>query len=69
MIPGVDIARCRTPQILSDAAYLVLTSDAASTSGNFVIDDTLLAQHGVTDFERYSVTPGTTDFIPDFFVD
>ena len=69
MIPGVDVARCRTPEILSDAAYLVLTSDAATTSGNFFIDDTLLAQHGVTDFGKYSVTPGTTDFIPDFFVD
>ena len=69
MIPGVDIAKCRTPEILADAAYLILTSDAKSTSGNFFIDDALLAQHGVTDFEKYSVTPGTKDFIPDFFVD
>jgi citronellol/citronellal dehydrogenase len=69
MIPGVDIARCRTPEILADAAYLILTSDARTTSGNFYIDDTLLAAHGVTDLDRYSVTPGTTDFVPDFFVD
>ena len=69
MIPGVDIARCRTPEILADAAYLVLTSDAKSTTGNFFIDDTLLREHGVTDFEKYSVTPGTTDFVLDFFVD
>ncbi|WP_341890020.1 NAD(P)-dependent oxidoreductase [Variovorax sp. YR752] len=69
MIPGVDIARCRTPEILSDAAYLVLTSDAKTTTGNFFIDDALLVQHGVTDFDRYSVTPGNRDFIPDFFVD
>ena len=69
MIPGVDLGRCRTPEILSDAAYLVLTSDARSTTGNFFIDDVLLAQHGITDFDRYSVTPGTKDFIPDFFVD
>ena len=69
MIPGVDLARCRKPEILADAAYLVLTSDAKATTGQFFIDDTLLAQHGVTDFDRYSVTPGTTDFIPDFFVD
>ena len=69
MIPGVDLARCRKPEILSDAAYLVLTSDAKVTTGNFFIDDELLARHGVTDLERYSVTPGTTDFIPDFFVD
>jgi citronellol/citronellal dehydrogenase len=69
MIPGVDTNKCRTPEILSDAAHLILTSDAATTSGNFFIDDTLLAEHGVTDFDRYSVVPGTTDFIPDFFVD
>jgi citronellol/citronellal dehydrogenase len=69
MIPGVDVARCRTPQILADAAYLVLTSDARQTTGNFFIDDELLARHGVTDLEQYSVTPGTTEFVPDFFVD
>ena len=69
MIPGVDVGRCRTPQILADAAYLVLTSDAKTTSGNFFIDEALLAEHGITDLEPYSVTPGTKDFIPDFFVD
>ena len=69
MIPGVDLARCRTPEILADAAYLILTSDAKATTGNFFIDDVLLAQRGVTDLGQYSVTPGTTDFVPDFFVD
>ncbi len=69
MIPGVDVNRCRTPQILSDAAYFILTSDAKTTSGNFFIDDLLLAQHGITDLDKYSVVPGTKDFIPDFFVD
>ena len=69
MIPGVDLGRCRTPEIVSDAAYLILTSDAKLTTGNFFIDDELLAVHGVTDFDQYSVTPGTKDFIPDFFVD
>ncbi len=69
MIPGVDLAKCRTPQILADAAYLILTSDPKTITGNFFIDDALLAQHGVTDFDKYSVTPGTKDFIPDFFVD
>jgi citronellol/citronellal dehydrogenase len=69
MIPGADLAKCRTPEILADAAWHILTSDAKATTGNFFIDDTLLAQRGVTDFERYSVTPGTKDFLPDFFVD
>jgi citronellol/citronellal dehydrogenase len=69
MIPGVDVAKCRTPEILADAAWLIMTSDAKANTGNFYIDDTLLAEHGFTNFEKYSVTPGTTDFIPDFFVD
>lgn len=69
MIPGVDVAKCRTPQILADAAWHILTSDAKTTTGNFFIDDTLLAERGVTDLGHYAVTPGNTDFIPDFFVD
>jgi len=68
MIPGLDPARCRKPEILADAAYLVLTSDSSNT-GNFYIDDSLLAEHGVTDLDPYAVTPGTKDLIPDFFVD
>lgn len=68
MIPGVDVALCRKPDILSDAAWLILTGPNSNT-GNFYIDDTLLAAHGITDLERYSVTPGTKNFIPDFFVD
>jgi citronellol/citronellal dehydrogenase len=69
MIPGVDLQRCRKPEILSDAAWWILTSDARNTTGNFFIDDTLLARHGVTDFDRYAVVPGTKDLVPDFFVD
>lgn len=68
MIPGVDTKMCRTPEILADAAHLILTSDS-SISGNFYIDDMLLAEHGVTDLDRYAVVPGTRHFIPDFFVD
>ena len=68
MIPGVDVGLCRKPEILSDAAWLILTS-ASSNTGNFYIDDTLLAAHGITDLEKYAMTPGTKNFIPDFFVD
>jgi len=68
MIPGVDTDLCRKPEILSDAAYFILTSPGTN-SGNFYIDDELLAAHGVTDLEKYSVKPGTKNFIPDFFVD
>jgi citronellol/citronellal dehydrogenase len=69
MIPGADLNKCRKPEILADAAHIILTSDAESTTGNFFIDDTLLAQAGITDLDRYAVLPGTKQFIPDFFVD
>jgi citronellol/citronellal dehydrogenase len=69
MIPGVDIDKCRKPEILSDAAYFILTSDARATTGNFFVDDEWLAKNGVTDLDRYSVVPGTKEFIPDFFLD
>jgi citronellol/citronellal dehydrogenase len=68
MIPGVDVDMCRKPEILSDAAYLILTSPSGNT-GSFCIDDELLAAHGIVDLDRYSVKPGTKNFIPDFFVD
>jgi citronellol/citronellal dehydrogenase len=68
MIPGVDIALCRTPEIMADAAYCILT-EAQFNTGNFHIDDTVLAAHGVTDLDRYAVTPGNTKFLPDFFLD
>jgi citronellol/citronellal dehydrogenase len=68
MIPGVDIALCRTPEIMADAAYLILTGESGDT-GNFFIDDDVLAAHGVTDLDRYSVTPGNKNFLPDFFLD
>lgn len=68
MIPGVDIALCRTPDIMADAAYLILTGPSSDT-GNFFIDDSVLAAHGITDLDPYSVTPGTKNFLPDFFLD
>jgi citronellol/citronellal dehydrogenase len=69
MIPGVDLDKCRKPEIMADAAHLILTRDSRTTTGRFFIDDALLAEHGVTDLDRYAVVPGTVDFLPDFFVD
>ncbi|MFO1327105.1 MAG: NAD(P)-dependent oxidoreductase [Rubrivivax sp.] len=69
MIPGVDTKLCRKPEILADAAWWILTSDARATSGHFFIDDEVLQSHGVHDLDRYAVTPGNRNFIPDFFVD
>ena len=68
MIPGVDIALCRKPEIMADAAWHILTNTSGAT-GNFYIDDTVLQAHGVTDLDRYAVTSGNTRFLPDLFVD
>jgi citronellol/citronellal dehydrogenase len=69
MIPGIDAAAGRTPQILADAAHIILNRPAGECTGNFFVDDLLLASEGITDLEKYSVTPGTKDFLLDFFLD
>ena len=69
MIPGVDTAACRTPEILSDTAYIILNRNSKECTGNFFVDDEVLASVGITDLEKYSVVPGTKDFLLDFFLD
>lgn len=69
MIPGVDTAACRTPEILADSAYIILNRNSKECSGNFFVDDEVLASEGITDLEKYSVVPGTKDFLLDFFLD
>jgi hypothetical protein len=65
----LDIGRLRSPEIMVDAAYLILTSDAKTVTGNFFVDDEVLAAHGVTDLSRYN-PPGVADIdvTPDLFV-
>ena len=69
MIPGIDTAACRTPEILADAAYIILNRPAKDATGNFYVDDEVLASEGITDLDKYAVVPGTTDFLLDFFLD
>ena len=69
MIPGVDTAACRTPEILSDSAYIILNRNSKESTVNFFVDDEVLASEGITDLEKYSVVPGTKDFLLDFFLD
>ncbi|HJZ34057.1 MAG TPA: NAD(P)-dependent oxidoreductase [Hyphomicrobiaceae bacterium] len=61
------MARSRTPQIIADAAHLILTQDAKRFSGRFCIDDSLLYEHGVRDFDHYRVDR-RLPLAPDFFV-
>lgn len=69
MIPGIDASAGRTPAIMADAAHIILSRNARECSGNFFVDDEVLASEGVTDLEKYSVVPGTKDFLLDFFLD
>jgi citronellol/citronellal dehydrogenase len=56
----------RTPEIMADAAYVILTKDSKDFTGNFCIDDNLLADNGVTDFSKYAEVP-FSQLAPDFF--
>ena len=58
---------CRTPEIMADAAYAILCRDSKTSTGNFYIDDEVLAAEGVEDFSGYAVDP-SRDLLPDFFV-
>ena len=69
MIPGIDTAACRTPEILADAAYIILNRPSTEATGNFYVDDEVLASEGITDLDKYAVVPGTKDFLLDFFLD
>jgi len=69
MIPGMAPEICRTPEIMADAAIRILTLDAATHTGRFFIDETVLAEHGETDLSKYAVVPGTTEFPNDLFLD
>ena len=57
MIPGAHAERGRTPEIVADAAHWILTQDSRATTGNFFIDDEVLARAGVSDLSGYAVTP------------
>jgi len=58
VIPGAQPERGRTPEIVADAAYHILVRDSRTTTGNFFIDEQVLAEAGTTDFSVYAVSPG-----------
>lgn len=57
----------RTPEIMADAAHAILTKPSREVTGQFFIDDTLLYEEGVRDFDKYRVDP-TQNLVRDFFV-
>ena len=68
MIPGVEIPRCRIPEIVADAAQAVLVRPARGFTGQFLIDEDVLREAGVSDFSGYAVDP-TQKLLPDLYLD
>jgi citronellol/citronellal dehydrogenase len=60
----------RKPDIMADAAYVMLTRKSTEFTGNFCVDETILREAGITDFSAYSMTPGIKDseLLPDYFL-
>ncbi|KAI8868281.1 short-chain dehydrogenase/reductase SDR [Ramicandelaber brevisporus] len=72
-IPGASeqIAQGRVPEIMADAAHIILTKDSKTFTGNFCVDEIVLREHGVQDLRKYLCDPKADEeqLIPDFFVD
>ena len=65
---GEMLRRSRKAEIMADAAHAIFTQPSRDYTGQFLVDDEVLAAQGVTDFDQYSVTPGLPLF-RDFFLD
>ena len=66
--PEAILKASRKPDIVADAAYAIFRRDSRTATGNFYIDEAVLREEGVTDFDGYAVTPGTQLFT-DLFLD
>jgi citronellol/citronellal dehydrogenase len=66
--PQAVLKASRKPSIMADAAYVILNRDSRHATGNFYIDETVLREEGVTNFEQYAVTAGAALY-SDLFLD
>jgi citronellol/citronellal dehydrogenase len=66
----VMMAKSRTPEIMADAAYIIMNRDSKKFTGNFCIDDEILDSEGITDLVKYQVDQNLdiSDLVPDFFI-
>ena len=62
------IQKSRTPDIVADAAYVILSRSAQTCTGNFFIDEEVLKEEGITDFGKYAVNPSES-LMKDIFLD
>lgn len=58
---------CRKDTIMSDAAYAMVTRDSKKFTGNFCVDEDVLREEGITDFDQYAMKPGAP-LMADFFL-
>jgi citronellol/citronellal dehydrogenase len=63
------MAKSRRPEIMADAAHAILVRDSRQATGNFYIDDEVLAEEGVTDLSGYGYGGSDADLAPDIFLD
>ncbi len=70
MIPGAAerTAHMRTPAIVADAAHAILVRAPSACTGNFFIDEDVLREEGLAEFDRYAMQPGMA-LLPDLFLD
>ncbi|MEO6896545.1 MAG: NAD(P)-dependent oxidoreductase, partial [Caldimonas sp.] len=61
-------AACRTPEIMADAAWAIVSRPARECSGHFFIDEEVLREEGVSDFSRYAPSAGDVPLQADFFI-
>jgi citronellol/citronellal dehydrogenase len=62
------IQMSRTPEIVAEAAYHILSKASTESTGNFFIDEDVLKQEGITGLEKYAVNPGQ-ELMKDIFLD
>ncbi len=62
------MTQSRKPKIMADAAYFILTTTDRKITGQALIDETVLKEHGITDFDPYAYAPGN-ELLPDFYID
>lgn len=60
----------RKPDIVADAAYVILSRNPKETTGNFFMDDDVVCEAGVTDLTSYACHPENVDqLVQDAFID
>jgi citronellol/citronellal dehydrogenase len=68
LLPGVRPEMGRKPEVLADSAYIIFNRDSRTFTGNFCIDEDVLASEGITDLDQYAFVPGAKKLLTDLFL-